>query len=222
MRFDERVSTRHQGIARPGARPHAARADRLFLHAAIYAGAAALPETLNHAAIAIVDEDRSPVSAGSGLAFTPPYFSAPRLIVAIEMDAADDAGIDTFALNIPPEFQRDLLARQVADDPAQHRCDRGSRRRSTAAAISEQIVSARSPSSWRGPRNAQAVPSRVDAAGEVQPGADEVVVRRHRRGHHLDHHALDHPDRRRADPRSASTARSSTSWSCRSRHWRSW
>src|SRR5690606_33717706 len=43
-------------------------------------------------------------------AFYPPYFTPPVLIGQYEMDARMDAGLDTFALNIPPHFQRDLLA----------------------------------------------------------------------------------------------------------------
>ncbi len=77
---------------------------------AVYTGATAVPETLNKAAIAIVDEDRSPLSARIIDAFYPPYFVPPVLINQAEMDARMDAGLDTFALNIPPEFQRDLLA----------------------------------------------------------------------------------------------------------------
>ncbi len=76
----------------------------------IYTGASAMPETLSRAAIAIVDEDRSPVSGRIALAFYPPYFVVPRLISAAEMDSRMDAGLDTFALDIPPNFQRDLLA----------------------------------------------------------------------------------------------------------------
>ena len=76
----------------------------------IYAGARAIPETLNHATIAIVDEDRSPVSGRIATAFYPPYFSTPKMISQNEMDARMDAGLDTFALDIPPDFQRDLLA----------------------------------------------------------------------------------------------------------------
>ncbi|ABD04881.1 ABC-2 [Rhodopseudomonas palustris HaA2] len=76
----------------------------------IYSGSTALPETLNHAAISIVDEDQSPVSQRIVTAFNPPYFSIPKLIDQREMDARMDAGLDTFALDIPPEFQRDLLA----------------------------------------------------------------------------------------------------------------
>lgn len=77
---------------------------------AIYVAATAVPETLNRATIAIVDEDRSPLSARIASAFYPPYFTPPEFITHAEMDARMDAGVDTFALNIPPEFQRDLLA----------------------------------------------------------------------------------------------------------------
>jgi ABC-2 type transport system permease protein len=76
----------------------------------IYTRATAIPETLNKAPIAIVDEDRSPLSARIISAFYPPYFLPPELITQAEMDARMDAGLDTFALVIPPEFQRDLLA----------------------------------------------------------------------------------------------------------------
>ena len=77
---------------------------------AVYASATAMPEALNRAQIAIVDEDRSPLSSRIVSAFYPPYFEAPELISHAEMDARLDAGLDTFALDIPPEFQRDLLA----------------------------------------------------------------------------------------------------------------
>ncbi len=77
---------------------------------AIYTGATALPETLHKAPIAFVDEDRSPLSARIVDAFYPPYFMPPKMITRAEMDARMDAGIDTFAVNIPPDFQHDVLA----------------------------------------------------------------------------------------------------------------
>ena len=76
----------------------------------IYTAATALPDTLNRAPIAIVDEDRSPLSTRIAAAFYPPYFSPPQIITTTEMDQRMDAGADTFALDIPPDFQRDLLA----------------------------------------------------------------------------------------------------------------
>jgi ABC-2 type transport system permease protein len=75
----------------------------------VYTAATAMPETLSRAAIAIVDEDRSALSARISGAFYPPYFLPPVMIDRYEMDARMDAGLDTFALDIPPEFQRDVL-----------------------------------------------------------------------------------------------------------------
>ncbi len=76
----------------------------------VYVAATALPETLNKAPIAIVDEDRSPLSARIVGAFYPPHFLPPVLIQREGMDRGMDAGLFTFALNIPPEFQPDVLA----------------------------------------------------------------------------------------------------------------
>lgn len=76
----------------------------------IYTASRAMPETLNRAAIAIVDEDQSPLSARMIMAFYPQYFTTPKLISQYDMDMRMDAGLDTFALDIPPNFQRDLLA----------------------------------------------------------------------------------------------------------------
>jgi ABC-type multidrug transport system, permease component len=76
----------------------------------VYTASRAVPETLNQAAIAIVDEDQSPASTRIITGFNPPYFTIPRLIQQSEINPRMDAGLDTFTLNIPPNFQRDLLA----------------------------------------------------------------------------------------------------------------
>ena len=76
----------------------------------IYVAATAMPESLHHAAIAIVDEDGSPLSARIASSFYPPHFLAPRMITLAEMDAGMDNGDFTFVLDIPPNFQRDVLA----------------------------------------------------------------------------------------------------------------
>lgn len=76
----------------------------------VYTSSRSMPETLNRAAIAIVDEDQSPLSSRIITAFYPPYFTVPSLIDQSQMDSRMDAGLDTFALDIPPNFQRDLLA----------------------------------------------------------------------------------------------------------------
>jgi len=76
----------------------------------VYAAATAMPDSLNKAPVAIVDEDGSPLSARIAAAFYPPHFLKPVMINQQEMDNRMDAGFDTFALNIPPDFQSDLLA----------------------------------------------------------------------------------------------------------------
>ena len=76
----------------------------------IYVAATAMPESLHHAAIAIVDEDGSPLSARIASSFYPPHFLTPRMITLAEMDAGMDNGDFTFVLDIPPNFQRDVLA----------------------------------------------------------------------------------------------------------------
>ena len=76
---------------------------------AVYTAASAMPETLNNAPIAIVDEDRSPLSQRIVAAFYPPHFAPPSIIDPSQVDAGMDAGDYTFALIIPPNFQRDVL-----------------------------------------------------------------------------------------------------------------
>ncbi|GLI98213.1 ABC transporter permease [Sphingobium sp. BS19] len=76
----------------------------------IYVAASAMPETLNKAPIAIVDEDQSPLSSRITGAFYPPHFKQPALLALGEVDPAMDAGRYTFALDLPPDFQRDVLA----------------------------------------------------------------------------------------------------------------
>ena len=76
----------------------------------VYADARAKPESLHRAAIAVVDEDRSQLSTRIVAALQPPQFIAPDLIEPGEMDKGMDAGRHTFVLDIPPNFQRDVLA----------------------------------------------------------------------------------------------------------------
>jgi ABC-2 type transport system permease protein len=76
----------------------------------IYSTASALPDTLHKAPLAIVDEDQSALSKRIVNAFQPPLFLPPKMVSREEMDARMDAGLDTFALDIPPRFQEDVLA----------------------------------------------------------------------------------------------------------------
>jgi ABC-2 type transport system permease protein len=76
----------------------------------VYVSATAMPETLNNAPTAIVDEDRSPLSDRIISALYPPQFTPPQMISWSEMDSGMDAGRFTFVLVIPNSFQRDMLA----------------------------------------------------------------------------------------------------------------
>lgn len=76
----------------------------------IYVAATAVPDTLHKAPIAIVDEDGSPLSARIASAFSMPRFSPPVMISLCEMDAGMDNGDYTFVIDVPPDFQRDVLA----------------------------------------------------------------------------------------------------------------
>ncbi len=78
--------------------------------AMIYVAATAMPDTLHKAPIAIVDEDGSPLSARIASAFYPPHFLPPTPIPLDQLDPVLDKGTHTFALDIPPHFQRDVLA----------------------------------------------------------------------------------------------------------------
>ena len=77
---------------------------------ALYTAATALPETLHNSVIAVVDEDRSPLSARISSAFYPPHFLPPVMATHADIDPGMDAGEYTFALIIPTGFQRDTLA----------------------------------------------------------------------------------------------------------------
>jgi ABC-2 type transport system permease protein len=76
----------------------------------IYISATAKPETLHNAPIAIVDEDDSPLSASVVAAFYPPRFMLPQMTSLPMIDRGMDAGDFTFVMDIPPNFQRDVLA----------------------------------------------------------------------------------------------------------------
>src|SRR5690606_1322907 len=76
----------------------------------VYSEAMGVPEAPFRATIAVVDEDRSPVSQRILNAFQLPFFVPPTLITPAEMDRGMDAGRFTFTLNIPVSFKQDLLA----------------------------------------------------------------------------------------------------------------
>ncbi len=77
---------------------------------AIYSVATGASTEVANAAVALVDEDHSPLSRRIQDALLEPYFQPPARLAVGEIDAAMDAGRHTFVIDIPPNFQADLRA----------------------------------------------------------------------------------------------------------------
>src|SRR5581483_462454 len=67
-------------------------------------------QELYHASIAVVDEDHSELSRRITHAFLMPYFKPPVLISQSEIEPRMNDGSFTFVVDIPPNFERDVLA----------------------------------------------------------------------------------------------------------------
>jgi ABC-2 type transport system permease protein len=76
---------------------------------AIVAPARGVKLELANASVAVVDEDRSPLSRRLIDGLQAPYFQTPALIGQGAVDAAMDAGRFTFVIQIPSRFQADVL-----------------------------------------------------------------------------------------------------------------
>ncbi len=76
----------------------------------IYTAATAMPDSLHRATVAVVDEDDSPLSNRIKTAFYPSMFVPPSGITIPEMDNGMDRDLYTFTIDIPLNFQRDVMA----------------------------------------------------------------------------------------------------------------
>jgi ABC-2 type transport system permease protein len=66
-------------------------------------------QEVHNASIAIVDEDHSELSHRIAHAFLPPLFQPPQLIAERDIVPLMNRGRYTFVVDIPPNFQRDVL-----------------------------------------------------------------------------------------------------------------
>jgi ABC-2 type transport system permease protein len=66
-------------------------------------------QELHNASIAIVDEDHSELSRRIAHAFLPPLFQPPQTIAERDIVPLMNKGRYTFVVDIPPNFQRDIL-----------------------------------------------------------------------------------------------------------------
>ena len=77
---------------------------------AVYVPAATTGLELRNASVAFVDEDRSQLSARLRDAVAAPYFKRPAQIALGDVDPGLDTGQYTFVVDVPPDFESDVLA----------------------------------------------------------------------------------------------------------------
>jgi ABC-2 type transport system permease protein len=77
---------------------------------AIISQAQSNSQELYNASVAIVDEDHSELSRRIAHAFLPPYFQPPQSVAERDIVPLMNVGKYTFVLDIPPHFERDVLA----------------------------------------------------------------------------------------------------------------
>ncbi|WP_421860076.1 ABC transporter permease [Parvibaculum sp.] len=96
---------------------HSLRSDPVLVFLIVYAFSFGIYEVatgvkfeVSNASVAVIDEDRSPLSRQIAAALLPPYFQNAVAIDAAKADEALDSGSYVFILDIPPHFERDLLS----------------------------------------------------------------------------------------------------------------
>jgi len=78
---------------------------------AVIAQAQSSSQEVHNASVAIVDEDRSELSRRIAHAFLPPFFQTPQPIAERDIVGLMNSGRYTFVIDVPPNFQRDILGR---------------------------------------------------------------------------------------------------------------
>ncbi len=76
----------------------------------VYTRAEGTSTEVHNATVGIVDEDRSMLSRRIANALLPPYFHAPEVIGAHDVDAGMDSGRFMFVLDFPPRLEADVIA----------------------------------------------------------------------------------------------------------------
>ena len=189
--------------------------DPVMLVLIVYTFTLSVYRGLGHARDAAPRADRhrrrGPVAAvrAHHVGVLPAAFHAPQMMNFAQVDPAMDAGRITFALTIPPGFQRDVLAGKTAELQLNVDATRMSQAFSGSGYV-QQIVSGEINEFTQRHRAASSSPVDLEARA-LQPDAEQDLVRRGDADHQQRDHAVHHPHRRGAAP-SASTAPSSICW----------
>ena len=69
-------------------------------------------QELRNASLGLIDEDNSELSRRIARAFLPPYFKPAQLLAERDVDRLMNEGRYTFVIDVPPNFERDVLARR--------------------------------------------------------------------------------------------------------------
>jgi len=76
---------------------------------AVYSQAQSSSQELHNASIGYVDEDNSELSRKILHAFLPPFYKSPQPVELLDVDRLMDTSKFTFIVDIPPNFERDVL-----------------------------------------------------------------------------------------------------------------
>jgi ABC-2 type transport system permease protein len=79
---------------------------------AVIAQAQSNSQEVHNASVGMVDEDHSELSRRIAHAFLPPYFQKPQPIAERDVVPLMNSGRYTFVIDIPPNFERDVLGRR--------------------------------------------------------------------------------------------------------------
>lgn len=139
----------------------------------VYTAASSVPDTLNNAPLAIVDEDDSPLSQRIAAAFYPPQFIVPERISTVEMDSGLDTGRSTFVLHIPPKLQQHVLAGQPAAIQLNVDATRMDQAFSGSSYV-EQIITGEVNSFLQQHRSDKALPVELVLRARFNPALDKV------------------------------------------------
>jgi ABC-2 type transport system permease protein len=75
----------------------------------VYSVATGIKTDVSNAKVAVVDADRSTLSARIRDGFLQPYFRRPEMVDRAAVDALMDRGVYTFVLDLPPRLEADVL-----------------------------------------------------------------------------------------------------------------
>lgn len=138
----------------------------------VYSPAKSAVMEVKHASIAIVDEDDTPASRRIFDAFLPPLFNRPVKIPFNAINSVMDENYYTFVVDIPMQFQKDLLKGQsptievVSDATAMSQAGRG-------PGYIENIIAQEVKPYWHGPKMVDPVVVRLDTRARFNPNMQQ-------------------------------------------------